>query len=164
MNIFEINYDHFEMMFGWLTLKDLLRIRLTSRQFKMHADVYIRAKYPKFTLDHARVIIYESSCINRILNTSRDFINTIGKITFAGIVLQCNDMSHRQFKAILRQIETLEIKSARIDDDDEDGEFYALLLQNCTNLRHLIIRGIDDACRQHVVAAHLSKFAKHTFR
>lgn len=140
ISILELNYDHFEAMFQWITLKDLLRIRLTSKQFKLHADTYIRAKYPKFNLDYARVVIYETSCIDRILNMSPDFIKTIKKITFAGVVLQSKDTNQRQFKAILSQIETLEMKGARIE-----SEFYTLLLRNCSKLRHLIISGIDDA-------------------
>lgn len=73
---------------------------------------------------------------------SSNFIETIGKITSAETVLQFNANWSRKFKGILGQIETLEIKhAARIRGD---GEFYELVLQYCTNLRHLIIRGIDD--------------------
>lgn len=52
-NSSKVNYDCFEVIFQWLTLKDLLRIRFTSKELKLHADTYIEAKYPKFTLHNA---------------------------------------------------------------------------------------------------------------
>lgn len=50
--LIKLNYDCFEQIFKWLSLKDLLQIRLTCKHLNEHSDIYIQVTYPEFALGY----------------------------------------------------------------------------------------------------------------
>lgn len=74
--VFTLNYNCFEKVFKWLGLKDLLNVRLTSKQSKDHADTYIGATYKKkFTLGYPKITIYDATDIYDVCRSSPDSAN-----------------------------------------------------------------------------------------
>lgn len=103
-HIFLLNYDCFEQMFMWLSLKDLLKIRLTCKKLKEYADIYIRATYPKFTFGYGRVTINDYTLV-KLQHLEPHLVKLIKEIRLSTVwILNAQDI--KSLKAILGQIET----------------------------------------------------------
>lgn len=80
--IHDLDYDCFEQMYKWLSMKDLLNIRLTSKTLKNQADTYIEATYQKnFTFGYGRITIYDSNDIDRVCRLEPKLTDQIKMIT-----------------------------------------------------------------------------------
>lgn len=135
-HIFGLFYDCFERIFKWLSLKDLLNVRLTCKQLKEHADKYIQSNYPKFTFGYGKVII--DGDIEYFHSLDPECTKLIKKVTFSEISLEDEDI--KCLKGILGQIDALEMEKGMID-----GEFYENFFQFCPNVKHLTIRKIGGS-------------------
>lgn len=136
-HIHRLNYDCFEQIFKWLSLKDLLYIRLTCKQLNEHSVIYIRAKYPEFTLGYGNATIFNGLQLKKLKHREPHFAKSIKKITFSGFELSKKHI--KRSKSMLRQIEVLELENAKTND-----EFYKTFFRFFPNVKHLIIKGITS--------------------
>lgn len=133
-HIHQLGFDCFEQMFKWLSLKNLLKLRLTCKPFKEHADKYIRSNYPKFKFGYGKVEI-DNYNIQEIQRLDPEVTKLIKKIKFTEIGLDDEDIN--SLKGILAQIEELEMENGMIE-----GDFYKSMFQFCPMVKHLSIKGI----------------------
>lgn len=108
MHILQLNFYCFEQVFEWLTLKDLLNLRLTCKQLKEHADECIRPNYPNFTFGYGRVDINVRN-VKQFHQLDPELAKLIKKITFSDVELSDEDVNN--LKGILGQIEVLKMEN-----------------------------------------------------
>lgn len=116
--IFKLDIDCFEELFEWLSLKDLLVLRKTSKRFKRLVDYFIKEYCPGFKLGHGKVAINNSINLNYFRHLDPDLAKLIKKIKFH-LFFPLSDAEINDFKGILSGIEVIEMQVWLIE-----GDFY----------------------------------------
>lgn len=126
--IFNLNIDCFEELFEWLTIADLLTLRLTSRHMKHVVDYFIKKNYPTIRIGYKKIEIFSEDFIE-INRLDPITIKAIKEIFFWTVKLTLEQIEI--VKEILPQIERLYIAWQMTD------KFYETFLQHCSNLKFL---------------------------
>lgn len=163
--IFTLNIDCFDMIFNYLSLKDIHTIGLTSKQFQRIAGSYFGRNFKsseKFSGIDGIYTVYSDNngVINRRTQTSgfNEFINyfshyyenvlplryiqqncdALQSLNHIYLVcLQLNSVKIECLRQILPRLEIVQIRQCTID-----GDFYDCFLKYCTNLRSIYVQ--DD--------------------
>lgn len=130
-NMFKLNVDCFEHLFEWLSLKELLVFRCTSKRMKAVVDYYIKLNYPH--LLHLCVPNFRQGKFLKSCRMHPNYFESIKHLHIWGskyIGVQIDGI-----KFILNRLETLKLWNVRIA-----GDFYEIILKHCPRLKFLSVK------------------------
>lgn len=150
--IFKLTIDTIEEICEWLSLADLLALRLTCKRFKQAVDCIISENYPVIKIGHRKIVLsicdirtYEDGkevihCYNnkydQLVQMESNDIKFIKEVEMWGETLSASDVAHAQ--CILEKVEKLLIGTNEIEVEFHNGIF-----QWCTELKCLSICKIE---------------------
>lgn len=166
--IFKLKMDHFEELFDWLSVKDLIALGQTCKRMQCIVDYYIRMKYAEICLEFNPlrnprtdirlnlnglssflkriVLIRDLSEDARIIHflTSHIF-ESLTEFRFSCIAF--TDEGLLLIRKFLGQLETIELASAQFENlHQESKDVYESILKFCDNLKTLYIYGKSGTC------------------
>lgn len=164
-NIFKLNTDCFDLIFDYLSMKDLHSFGLTCKALQQLAGEYFQRNYKsseKFSSGDGIYTVYsdnngvlnqrtQTSGFNRFINyisyyyenleplryiqMHSDEFSSINHIYF--VCLNINPTKIEHLRGILSKLEVVQIRQCTID-----GDFYDIFLKFCGNLKRIYIQ--DD--------------------
>lgn len=134
--IFKLDLGCFGELFEWLSFKDLLVLRQTSKQFKRKADYYINEYYPGVKLGYGKVIVSHDN-IEQFRYLDSDCIKSIKAMQFHTTNLTSSEIDG--IKEILNHVELLEMPNW----DARETDFYGNFLKFCPKIKCLTITDVD---------------------
>lgn len=172
--IFKLKIDHFEELFDWISLKDLIALGRTCKRMQRIVGYYLRTNYPAIYLECGRYGIYWVNSKIRI-NGLASYMKKFQFSFLDGFAVAPDSspweitrdrvpyMKPNRFnwlnEILLRRVKLTTNGIARIKPilhrveilklkfsyfRDQRKEFYENFLQFCSNLKHLCIKSIED--------------------
>lgn len=135
-DIFKMNIDCFEELFEWLSMADILALRLTCKRFKQIVDFYI-----KTYTHHIKCQLNDTNfeCFHRMDAGSIEVIKEIEVSARQGF----DATQFSLIKDLLSKVPNICIKNW---NNDSDSDYYNTFPKYCKNLKYLTVS--DVSCPQ----------------
>ncbi|XP_055303244.1 uncharacterized protein LOC129568928 [Sitodiplosis mosellana] len=158
--IFKLKIDHFEELFDWLYLKDLVALSKTCKRMQRIVGYYIKTTYAaiKFNCTSDGIergyqgfkLTGLSSFLKKLTFHNLEYVPIMEADQFKSlteILLPTDvltDAGISRIKGILGQLETVKLCFPLSLDDNKD--IYGDFLKYCTNVKELCIQGSSNSC------------------
>ncbi|XP_055303250.1 uncharacterized protein LOC129568935 [Sitodiplosis mosellana] len=154
--IFKLKIDHFEELFDWLSLNNLVALSKTCKRMQRIAGYYIKTTYAavKFNCfftsiyvrdlkmdelsSYMKKLAYDQCLIEHVRHMRADQFKSVTEIRLRNVTF--SDVGISRIKEILGQLETVKLINPRFTSPNQ--EFYVSFLQYCTNVKKLCIQSM----------------------
>lgn len=141
--IFKLKMIHFDELFEYLPISDLLRLRQTCKKMNKYTDYFIKTNYPAVNIGCGKISLCSSEAYDRFQQLDATIVKMIKQATinFDFIGEEIADC-----RGIFRQLERLEIFGQEPYEDLLES-----VLKLCSNISYLLIEGSNNCLyRQHM--------------